>query len=111
MPFRYKYKTPPYTPPPMPEIKPRQKTNADRIRAMSDDQLRDFLAKVENESCEPVWSKEFCKKFCDSCPTVTGKIEGYNKEMEFHECEFVNGKCPHGNELDWWLRQPAKEET
>ena len=104
-------KTPLYTPPPMPKIKPRQQTNADRIRAMSDDHLREFLEDVANSGGETMWCKQFSEKFCDSCPTVTGKIEGYNKEMEFHECEFADGKCPHGNELDWWLRQPAKEET
>lgn len=86
-------------------------TNADRIRAMSNAKLREFLEDVANSGGETMWSKQFSEKFCDSCPTVTGKIEGCNKEMEFNECEFADGKCPHGNELDWWLRQPAKEET
>ena len=84
-------------------------TNADRIRSMNDDQLRDFLEDVANNGIEAIWSKEFSTKFCDSCPTITAKLEGYDREMDFHECEFADGKCPHGNELDWWLRQTAEE--
>ena len=84
-------------------------TNACRIRSMSNDQLRYFLEGVANGGVESVWSKAFSAKFCDSCSTITAKLEGYDIEMDFHECEFAGGKCPHGNELDWWLRQPAEE--
>ena len=56
-------------------------TNADRIRSMNDDQLRDFLEDVANNGIEAIWSKEFSTKFCDSCPTITAKLEGYDREM------------------------------
>lgn len=62
MPFSYK--TPPYTPPPMPKIKTRQKTNADRIRAMSDEELAVLFADDER-ACPP--KHPHCSKYVDKC--------------------------------------------
>lgn len=31
--------------------------------------------------------------------------------MDLHECDFTDGKCPHGSDIVWWLQQPVKEVT
>ena len=85
-------------------------TNADRIRAMSDEELTEFLSRIAYGRKTP-WSDQFAKKFCSSCPTTEYKSECYLKPMHLHECDFTDGKCPNGNEIVWWLRQPAEEET
>lgn len=82
-------------------------TNADRIRAMSDEELEDFLIRIEGE--QP-WSTQFSEKFCDNCPTTTCTVEGYGHPIELSECDFIDGKCPHGIDIVWWLQQPAEEE-
>ena len=46
---------------------------------------------------------------CDSCQTVHGTYES-GIEDDFHECDFVDGKCPHGSDIVWWLQQPAEED-
>lgn len=82
-------------------------TNADRIRAMSDEELEDFLIRIEGEK---PWSTQFSEKFCDNCPTTTYTAEGYSHPIELSECDFTDGKCPHGTDIVWWLKQPAEEE-
>lgn len=83
-----------------------QKTNADVIRAMTEEELADFLISVAYARNTP-WCEPFARKFCDSCPTVEGLLNG--KTMSFHECEFADGKCPHGSDIIWWLQQPVEE--
>lgn len=63
--------------------------NADRIRAMNDQELADFLHEVG--VAEPPWDKAFSREFCDDCRI----------------CENVLGfiDCPHGRPVDWWLEQ------
>lgn len=68
-------------------------TNGDRIRSMTDEELRDFLDKFRVET----YTEPFGKKFCKCCPTVG--------TTEYKECEFVDGVCPHGDSLMWWLEQ------
>ena len=85
-------------------------TNADRIRAMSDEELAEFLSRIAYGR-ETSWSGQFAKKFCSSCPTTEYKSECYLKPMHLHECDFTDGKCPYGNEIVWWLQQPEEEET
>lgn len=74
-------------------------TNADRIRAMSDEELLDFLDYIASAG-ESVWHEPFKRKVCDNCPT--------------HECEIATeqtiGICPHVSDLWWWLKQPADGE-
>lgn len=67
-------------------------TNGDRIRAMSNEELRNFLDKFRVET----YAEPFGKKFCKCCPTT--------------ECEFVDGVCPHGDSLMWWLKRPVEVE-
>lgn len=56
------------------------------------------------------WVKEFHNKFCKTCPTITAKPEGYHKEYDFHECDFVGGVCPHGDMIEWWLEQEVTND-
>lgn len=71
----------------------RPMTNAEKIRSMSNKELRDFLDKFRVET----HTEPFGKKFCKCCPTVG--------TTEYKECEFVDGVCPHGDSLTWWLEQ------
>lgn len=82
-------------------------TNADRIRAMSDEELAKWMSGMAYGRETP-WSEPFQKKFCDNCPTVRGTYES-GREDDFNECDFVDGVCPHGSDIVWWLRQPVKD--
>ena len=74
------------------------KTNADDIRAMSDEELLDFLDHIACAG-EKVWSEPFNRMVCNNCKT--------------RECEIITeetiGICPHGSDLWWWLKQPVEE--
>jgi hypothetical protein len=87
--------------------KPNCKTNADRIRAMTDEELVEWISDMVYGRKTP-WSEPFERKFCDNCPTVHGTYEN-GKEDDFHECDFVDAECPHGSDIVWWLKQPAEE--
>ena len=67
-------------------------TNAARIRAMTDDELADFLHEVG--VAEPPWDKAFSRTFCNSCKACEQTIDLID--------------CPHGRPVDWWLKQAAK---
>ncbi len=82
-------------------------TNADRIRAMSDEELAEWISDMAYGRKTP-WSEPFERKFCDNCPTVHCTYEN-GKENDFHECDFVDGECPHGSDIVWWLKKPAEE--
>ena len=84
-------------------------TNADRINAMTIEEKAEFLSSIAYGRETP-WSEPFARKLCDSCLTVHGTYES-GVEDDFHECDFVDGKCPHGIAIVWWLQQPAEEET
>ena len=86
-----------------------QMTNADRINAMSIEEKADFLSEIAYGRETP-WSEPFARKLCDNCPTVHGTYES-GVEDDFHECDFVDGKCPHGSDIVWWLQQPAEEDA
>ena len=77
--------------------------NKDRIRNMTDDELRDFLDAFTWEDC----SAQFCKKYCDHCEPIVAKPEGYHRELQFAKCEFDDYVCPHygGDYIKWWLEQ------
>lgn len=92
------HKCPYRTPPP---------SNADRIRAMSDEQLADFLSHLAYTREEP-WSKPFSLKFCRSCPEPEYTLDD-GRKIKLHECDFKDSKCPHGSDIVWWLNQSAEE--
>ncbi len=84
-------------------------TNADRIDAMTIEEKADFLSSIAYAGETP-WCKPFAEEFCKSCPTTTCTAEGYSNPMDLHECDFTDGKCPHGSDIVWWLQQPVKED-
>lgn len=88
------------------EQKKRVRTNADRIRAMSDEELADLIEKFAY-SGETPWCDAFTKEFCDNCPETVVKVEGFSNLQYLHECDFSDGECPHGSDIMWWLQQPA----
>lgn len=85
--------------------KPQGMTNADRIRAMSDQELAAFLGGVCYGRDEP-WERQFKAACCDCCPTVEVTDED-GKHCNLHECDLADGICPHGDSVLWWLKQPA----
>ena len=82
-------------------------TNADRINAMTVEEKAEFLSSIAYGTETP-WSEPFADKFCKGCPTTTCTAGGYHHPMDLHECDFVDGKCPHGSDIVWWLQQPAE---
>ena len=82
-------------------------TNADRINAMTIEGKAEFLSRIAYGRETP-WSLPFLKEFCNNCPTVHCTYES-GAEDDLHECDFVDGKCPHGSDIVWWLQQPAEE--
>ena len=82
-------------------------TNADRINAMTIEEKAEFLSSIAYGRETP-WSEPFARRMCDSCQTVHGTYES-GIEDDFHECDFVDGKCPHGSAIAWWLQQPAED--
>lgn len=85
-------------------------SNADRIRAMSDKELAEFLEQIAYARETP-WSELFAEKFCKSCPETKCEIPDYLNPLFLHECDFTDGKCPHGSEIVWWLQQPPEGAT
>lgn len=61
-------------------------TNADRIRAMSDEELAEFISRIEIGDFGP---QVYGKTFCDLC----------SGQYECDDCRL------------WWLQQPAEENT
>ena len=80
---------------------PPAKTNADHIRTMSDQELADFLECITLGGDEP-WESAFVAALCACCPTVEADDE-YGRHYSLHECDFVDGVCPHGDSILWWL--------
>ena len=72
-------------------------TNLEYIRSSSEEELAAFLDDIAYGSAP--WSEKFSEAFCKSCPTETVRAEGYAKPLELCECDFVDGKCPHGDSL------------
>ena len=61
-------------------------TNADRIRDMSDEELAEFISRIEIGDFGP---QVYGKTFCDMC----------KGQYECDDCRL------------WWLQQPAEEAT
>ena len=82
-------------------------TNADRINSMTIEEKAEFLSSIAYGRETP-WSYRFVETFCKECTTVHGTYES-GVEDDFHECDFVDGKCPHGSDIVWWLQQPPED--
>lgn len=61
-------------------------SNADRIRAMSDEELSEFISRIE---IGDFGQQVYGKTFCDMC----------KGQYECDDCRL------------WWLQQPAEEDT
>ena len=61
-------------------------SNADRIRDMSDEELAEFISRIEIGDFGP---QVYRKTFCDMC----------KGQYECDDCRL------------WWLQQPAEEDT
>lgn len=85
-----------------------QKTNGDKIRAMNNEELARFLTDVHLG--EEPWDVAFLREICGKCPSEEVVIVGSGRTLNLHECDFEDGKCPHGKPIGWWLEQPVKEE-
>ena len=84
-------------------------TNADRINSMTIEEKADFLYGIAYGRETP-WSEPFARRMCDSCQTVHVTYES-GIEDDLNECDFVDGECPHGCDIVWWLQQPVCEEN
>lgn len=82
------------------------KTNADRLDAMSIEEKAQFLHSIAYNRETP-WSKPFYEKFCKDCPAPEYTLDD-GRKLCLHECDFKDGKCPHGTDIVWWLQQPSK---
>ena len=69
-----------------PAPKAKKQSNADRIRAMSDEELAEFISRIEIGDFGP---QVYGKTFCDLC----------SGQYECDDCRL------------WWLQQPAEEGT
>ena len=84
-------------------------TNADHINSMTIEEKADFLYSIAYDRETP-WSEPFARRMCDSCQTVHVTYES-GIEDDLNECDFVDGECPHGCDIVWWLQQPVCEEN
>ena len=82
-------------------------TNADRI--MTIEEKAEFLSRIAYGRETP-WSEPFAEKFCKSCPETKCEIPDYLNPLFLHECDFTDGKCPHGTDIVWWLQQPVEDD-
>ena len=67
------------------QCKKKPMTNADKIRAMSDEELAEFISRIEIGDFGP---QVYGKTFCDMC----------KGQYECDDCRL------------WWLQQPAEED-
>lgn len=82
------------------------KTYLEHIRTMTEQEMVNFIKEIAYQRKTP-WSELFEKTFCKNCPTVEGTIVETGQKMAFHECDFTDSECPHGDEIAWWLQQPV----
>lgn len=83
-------------------------TNGDRIRAMSDEELAEFISGIADMG-ETLYRLPFTHMFCNNCPKPEYVLDD-GRKMKLHECDFKDGKCPHGSDIVWWLQQPAEDD-
>ena len=84
-------------------------TNAERIRAMADEELADLLAEIAY-SGTGLWEWPFERLFCETCPAHEYTLDD-GRKLALHECDFEGCECPHGRDIVWWLGQPVREAS
>lgn len=68
-------------------------TNEDLIRSLDHEMLKEFLENISHDGA--IWYKKFNEEFCKG------------------KCNLPNctaPKCPYGDPIDWWLKQPLEVE-
>lgn len=83
-------------------------TNSDRIGSMTTEEKAEFISGIAYGRETP-WCEPFAEKFCKTCPEPEYTLED-GRKMNLHECDFTDGKCPHGSSIVWWLQQPAEDD-
>jgi hypothetical protein len=76
---------------------------------MSDEELAKFLKSIAFGRDTP-WADPFARNFCDKCLPIKAMGQETGKEIEFYECECWDGKCPNGDDVTWWLKQPVEDK-
>ena len=84
-------------------------TNAERIRAMNDEELADLLAEITYSGKGP-WEEPFERLFCETCPASEYTLDD-GRKLALHECDSGGYECPHGRDIMWWLGQPVREAS
>ena len=84
------------------------RTVFDEIKRYDEKQLAGFIHAIAYGRETP-WDDAFSKECCEKCPSIKCVMPDTGKEMEFHECDFSDGKCPHGDPIIWWLKRKAEE--
>lgn len=85
-------------------------TNADYIRSMTNEELEVFIEQLAFKRETP-WADEFSQKFCRVCPHEEYVVPEYHFPLKLAECDFVDGECPHGSDILWWLNEEREEQT
>lgn len=85
-------------------------SNEDFIKTMNTQELRDFIESLAFGRETP-WSEPFEKACCSKCPVTHATIVETGKEYDFHECDFVDGVCPYGDDIEWWLKQKSERSA
>ena len=71
------------------------------------------------------WAMDFYKQFCGKCETTHvvyteirdcdgNLVRTFEKgergsEDDLHPCDYVDGVCPHGSDIVWWLNEEYVE--
>ena len=82
-------------------------TNYERIKNMSIEEMAEFLRNTDFLDDTP-W-REFYGEFCETCHSEEYLLND-GRKMRLHECDFEDGKCPHGSCFIWWLNQEADQQ-
>lgn len=85
-------------------------TNEEIIKSMTSAELRDFIESL-SFGRETPWSESFEKACCSKCPVTHATIVETGQEYDFRECDFVDGVCPYGDSIEWWLKQKPERSA
>lgn len=72
--------------------------NIDKIKSKSIDKFAEWLDQYCYFENSP-WTIWWNNKYCNNCPSVTGKYEDSDRELEFAWCELY-GKCKFFQDID-----------
>jgi hypothetical protein len=82
-------------------------TNFERIKAMSIDELTEYLNKINYDGELPS-DKWFNENYCKKCPEIECTDEK-GKTQKYVICDFVGEECPHGDGTKLWLESEVTQ--